>query len=196
MKKKLPVVAVAHRDDAARLAELPVEATVDFQDVAVAIQDGLMALCCSVGLAVVAQPMEAEFTDKVGPKGRRDPERSAVRNGSGPGSVTLGGGIVPVRRPRMTRTEEGEARRHAESGLRRDSRSRSHPPSERAGELDLERHGGRTIGGVVTRVLQRLFCQQSPRGQSLRTAVVDVRHRTKGQARAFMATVVTWPERS
>jgi hypothetical protein len=88
--KKLPVVTVAPRDEAARLADLPAEATVALQDVAAAIKDGLMAFCCSAGLAVVAQLMEAELTDKVGPKGRHDPERRAVRNGSAPGSVTLG----------------------------------------------------------------------------------------------------------
>jgi putative transposase len=106
--KKLPVVAVAHRDEAARLAELPAEATVAPQDVAAAIKDGLMAFCCSAGLAIVAQLMETELTEKVGPKGRHDPERVATRNGSAPGSVTLGGRIVPVRRPRATKTEGGE----------------------------------------------------------------------------------------
>jgi putative transposase len=106
--KKLPVVTVAHRDEAARLAELPAEATVALQDVAQAIKDGLMAFCCSAGLAVVAQLMEAELTDKVGPKGRHDPERVATRNGSAPGSVVLGGRSIPVRRPRATKTQGGE----------------------------------------------------------------------------------------
>jgi len=52
--------------------------------------------------------MEAELTDKVGPKGRHDPERSATRNGSAPGSVTLGGRSVTARRPRATRTSGAE----------------------------------------------------------------------------------------
>jgi putative transposase len=67
-----------------------------------------MAFCCSAGLAVVAQLMDAELTEKVGPKGRHDPGRRATRNGSAPGSVVLGGRTVPVRRPRATRTEGGE----------------------------------------------------------------------------------------
>ena len=54
--------------------------------------------------------MEAELTEKVGHKGRHDPERTAVSNGSAPGSVPLGGRIVPARRPRATRTEGGEVR--------------------------------------------------------------------------------------
>jgi len=83
-------VAVADRDGAARLADLPAEANLALQDVTAAIKDGLMAFCCSAGLAVVAQLMEAEMTDKVGPKGRHDPERPATRNGSAPGRSCSG----------------------------------------------------------------------------------------------------------
>ncbi len=108
MKKKLPVVTVAERDEAARLAGLPAGVAVALEDVAGAIKDGLMAFCCSAGLAVVAQLMEAELTEVAGPKGRHDPERRATRNGSAPGSVVLGGRIVPVRRPRATKTSGGE----------------------------------------------------------------------------------------
>ena len=108
MKKKLPVVSIAERDEAARLAELPAEATVALQDLAGAIKDGLMAFCCSAGLAVVSEIMAAEMTEKAGPKGRHDPERTATRNGSAPGSVVLGGRTVPVSRPRATKTEGGE----------------------------------------------------------------------------------------
>ena len=108
MKKKLPVVTVAVRDEAARLADLPAEATVALQDLAGTIKDGLMAFCCSAGLAVISQIMEDELTEKAGPKGRHDPDRVATRNGSAPGSVVLGGRTVPVRRPRATRTAGGE----------------------------------------------------------------------------------------
>ncbi len=108
MKKKLPVVTVAERDEAARLADLPAEATVALEDLAGAIKDGFMAFCCSAGLAVVGEIMAAEMTEKAGPKGCHDRERTATRNGSAPGSVVLGGRTVPVRRPRATRTEGGE----------------------------------------------------------------------------------------
>jgi transposase-like protein len=108
MKKKLPVVTVAERDEAARLAELPAEATVALQDLAGTIKDGLMAFCCSAGLAVVSQIMAEEMVEKAGPKGRHDRERPATRNGSAPGSVVLGRRTVPVRRPRATRAEGGE----------------------------------------------------------------------------------------
>ncbi len=108
MKKKLPVVTVAARDEAARLADLPAEATVALEDLAGAIKDGFMAFCCSAGLAVVSEIMATELTEKAGPKGRHDPERTATRNGSAPGSVVLGGRTVPVSRPRATLSEGGE----------------------------------------------------------------------------------------
>ncbi len=108
MKKKLPVVTVAARDEAGRLAELPAQATVALQDLSAAIKDGFMAFCCAAGLAVVEEIMAAEMTDKAGPKGRHDPERTATRNGSAPGSVVLGGRTVPLRRPRATKAGGGE----------------------------------------------------------------------------------------
>jgi putative transposase len=107
-RRKLPVVALASKDEAVRLEELPAEARIALGDVAGAIKEGLMAFCCSAGLAIVAQIMEDELTDKVGPKGRHDPERDATRNGSAQGSVVLGGRKVPIRRPRATKTEGGE----------------------------------------------------------------------------------------
>ena len=44
--------------------------------------------------------MELEIAEVVGPKGRHDPDRLAVRHGYEDGEVTLGGRRVPVRRPR------------------------------------------------------------------------------------------------
>jgi len=52
--------------------------------------------------------MEADVTGICGPKGRHNPERTAVRHGSEDGSVTLGGRRVPVRRPRV-RSVDGTA---------------------------------------------------------------------------------------
>lgn len=108
-EKKVPVVRVAEREDeAARVAALPVEATIAMTDVAGAIRDGFMAFCCSAGLLAVGQVMQEELTSRVGPKGRHDPDRVATRNGTAPGSVVLGGRTVPVRRPRATLTDGGE----------------------------------------------------------------------------------------
>ena len=43
--------------------------------------------------------MDESVTALAGPKGRHDPDRTAVRHGTEAGSVTLGGRRVPVRRP-------------------------------------------------------------------------------------------------
>ena len=45
--------------------------------------------------------MEADVEALAGPRGRHDKGRTAVRHGSGAGSVTLGGRRVPVVRPRV-----------------------------------------------------------------------------------------------
>jgi transposase-like protein len=65
-----------------------------------------MALSVGVGLGVLAELMEAEVTEVVGPKGRHDPERTAVRHGHEPGEVTLGGRRVSVERPRVRATDD------------------------------------------------------------------------------------------
>ena len=70
-----------------------------------AAKDGLLALSVGVGLGVLDTLMEEEVTDVVGPKGRRDPDRTAVRHGHEAGSVTLGGRRVSVERPRVRATD-------------------------------------------------------------------------------------------
>ena len=65
------------------------------------VREGLLAASTAVGLEVMAELMQAEVTDLAGPKGRHDPDRTATRHGTEPGSVTLGGRRVPVRRPRV-----------------------------------------------------------------------------------------------
>ena len=52
--------------------------------------------------------MEEEVDDIVGPRGKHNPERVAVRHGHDYGEVTLGGRRVEVRRPRA-RTADGES---------------------------------------------------------------------------------------
>jgi putative transposase len=71
-----------------------------------AAKEGLLALSVGVGLGVLHELMEAEVDEVVGPKGRHDAERVAVRHGHEGGEVTLGGRRVPVRRPRA-RTADG-----------------------------------------------------------------------------------------
>src|ERR1035437_6688552 len=64
-------------------------------------QEGLLALSVGVGLGVLAELMEEEVTEVVGPKGRHDPGRGAVRHGHRRGEVTLSGRRVGVQRPRV-----------------------------------------------------------------------------------------------
>ncbi|MGZ6565261.1 MAG: IS256 family transposase [Solirubrobacteraceae bacterium] len=73
-----------------------------------AAKEGLLALSVGVGLGVLTELMEEEVEDVVGPKGRWNRERTAVRHGHEDGEVTLGGRRVEVRRPRV-RTADGEA---------------------------------------------------------------------------------------
>jgi transposase-like protein len=72
-----------------------------------AAKEGLLSLSVAVGLGVLSSMMEEEVDDVVGPKGKWNRERTAVRHGHEGGEITLGGRRVEVRRPRM-RTAEGE----------------------------------------------------------------------------------------
>jgi transposase-like protein len=67
----------------------------------------LLALSVGVGLGVLAELMEEEVTEVVGPKGKHDPARTAVRHGHESGEVTLGGRRVQVERPRVRSADGG-----------------------------------------------------------------------------------------
>ncbi|MBV9166556.1 MAG: transposase [Solirubrobacterales bacterium] len=69
---------------------------------------GLPALSVGVGLGVLSEMMEEEVDEVMGPKGKHDPDRTAVRHGHEGGEVTLGGRRVEVKRPRV-RAVDGEA---------------------------------------------------------------------------------------
>jgi transposase-like protein len=71
-------------------------------------QEGLLALSVGVGLGVLAELLEEEVVEVVGPKGKHVPERTAVRHGHEAGEVTLGGRRVAVERPRV-RSADGRA---------------------------------------------------------------------------------------
>jgi putative transposase len=84
---------------------VPETVSVALAELAGEVQEGLLALAVGTGLQVMAAMMEADVAAVCGPKGRHDPERSAIRHGHGAGSVTLGGRRVPVTRPRMRAVE-------------------------------------------------------------------------------------------
>ena len=71
-------------------------------------KEGLLALSVGVGLGLLAEMLEEEVDEVVGPKGKHNPERTAVRHGHEDGEVTLGGRRVAVKRPRV-RSAEGES---------------------------------------------------------------------------------------
>jgi putative transposase len=73
-----------------------------------AAKEGLLVLSVGVGLGVLAELMEEEVDEVVGPKGRHDVDRGAVRHGHEDGSVTLGGRRVPVKRPRARSADGSE----------------------------------------------------------------------------------------
>jgi putative transposase len=80
---------------------VPERVSVAMAEIAGSMREGLLALAVGTGLQVMQALMEADVTTLAGPKGRHDPNRSAVRHGSERGSVTLGGRRVPMRRPRV-----------------------------------------------------------------------------------------------
>jgi transposase-like protein len=103
---------VDHQADASAaeggIERLPQRVQDALGELAGAAKEGLMALSVGVGLGVLHELMEAEVEEVVGPKGRHDPDRTAVRHGHEGGEVTLGGRRVPVSRPRARTVDGGE----------------------------------------------------------------------------------------
>ena len=87
---------------------LPERVTVALAELAGAAREGLLALAVGTGLGVLGSLLDADVERLVGPKGRHNPDRAAVRHGTQPGRVTLGGRRVRVDRPRV-RTADGAA---------------------------------------------------------------------------------------
>ena len=88
--KTAPTVRLADTTDAAALSDLPEEVQLAMTDIAGAAREGLLAMSVAAGMAVMQAMFEAEIAGVAGPKGKHDPNRAAVRHGSGSGSVTLG----------------------------------------------------------------------------------------------------------
>jgi transposase-like protein len=119
-----------------------------------AAKEGLLALSVGVGLGVLSELMEEEVDDVVGPKGKHNPERTAVRHGHEAGEVTLGGRRVGVERPRV-RTADGGS----EVALSTYEHFADRDPLAR---VVLER----MLAGVSTRRYQRT---QEPVGEEVET---------------------------
>ena len=115
----------------------------------------MLALSVGVGLGVLSELMEEEVDDVVGPKGKHNAERIAVRHGHEDGEVTLGGRRVEVQRPRV-RTADGEPRSQLEH------LSSTSLIVIRSGRVVLER----MLAGVSTRRYRRT---QEPVGEQVET---------------------------
>jgi putative transposase len=81
--------------------ELPEQVTVAVAELAGAAREGLLALAVGTGLQVLQAMLAEDVARLVGAKGRHNPDRVAVRHGTEPGQVTLGGRRVRIRRPRV-----------------------------------------------------------------------------------------------
>jgi transposase-like protein len=86
---------------------LPVRVQEALGELLVSAKEGLLALGVEVALEVLGRLLEEEVEELVGPKGKWNRDRGAVRHGHERGSVTLGGRRVPVARPRV-RSADGE----------------------------------------------------------------------------------------
>jgi Transposase, Mutator family len=99
-------VSVAAGED--HIEGLPEQVLEALGELAGAAKEGLLALSVGVGLGVLHELLEAEVDEVVGPKGKHNPDRIAVRHGHDCGEVTLGGRRVPVSRPRARRADGAE----------------------------------------------------------------------------------------
>jgi transposase-like protein len=86
---------------------LPARVQEALGELLVSAKEGLLALGVEVALEVLGDLLEEEVEELVGPRGRHDPDREAVRHGHERGAVTLGGRRVRVRRPRV-RSADGQ----------------------------------------------------------------------------------------
>ncbi len=82
-------------------ATMPDAVSVTLAELAGSLREGLLALAVGAGFQVMDAIIDESVCGLAGPKGRHDPNRTALRHGSEDGSVVLGGRRVPVRRPRV-----------------------------------------------------------------------------------------------
>jgi putative transposase len=106
VKRKLQVVEVESAETERQRLALPEQVQLALGEIAESAKEGLLALAVGAGLAVLHECMEHEVCERVGPKGRHDPERQAKRHGHTAAEVTLGGRRVAVSRPRVRTADD------------------------------------------------------------------------------------------
>jgi hypothetical protein len=111
MNKHVAAVRLVDRDEATEAVELPEELRLSPGAIASVAREGLLAMCTTVGLAVMGEMMTAEMTAKVGgPKHAKLAQRQGNWHGSAPGSAVLaadpgrssGHGAAPLRATRSS----------------------------------------------------------------------------------------------
>ena len=91
MKKHVAAVRLVDRDEATEAVELPEELRLSPGAIASVAREGLLAMCTTVGLAVMGEMMTAEMTAKVGgPKHAKLAQRQGNWHGSAPGVGRVG----------------------------------------------------------------------------------------------------------
>ena len=146
-------VRVVTQDQAARVPDMPEEVSLALADIAAVAREGLLAMSVAAGMAVMATMFEAEITAVAGARGKHKPDRTAVRHGTGKGSVTLGGRRVEVTRPRARTLDGHEVALQAYSEFAAD---------DLLSQVVLER----MLAGVATR-------RHARNGEPLGTAVLE-----------------------
>jgi hypothetical protein len=111
MKKHVAAVRLVDRDEATEAVELPEELRLSLGAIAGVAREGLLAMCTTVGLAVMGEMMTAEVTAKVGgPKHAKLAQRQGNWHGSAPGwscwaadaCRSSGHGAAPLRATRSS----------------------------------------------------------------------------------------------
>ncbi len=90
------IVAKQHLADVA----MPEQVTLSLVELTRSAKEHLLSLSVALGLATLHTLLEEEITRLVGPKGKHRADRTAYRHGSERRSVTLGGRLVELARPR------------------------------------------------------------------------------------------------
>jgi len=88
-------------------ARLPVQISIPLAEVLVNAEEAFFELCVQVGTQALEAMMEQDRDAVCGPKGKHNPSRSALRSGSAPSEITLGGRRIGIRRLRA-RGSDGE----------------------------------------------------------------------------------------
>src|SRR2546426_7123766 len=97
MKKESHTIDRSHQVDSPAQRHLPLV------DLLVDTRAELMELAVSSGLTILTTMLEEDRTAICGPRYQHQMDRSAVRAGTVPSEVVLGGRKVAIRRPRVRR---------------------------------------------------------------------------------------------